>query len=228
MIADADVADYEEAAKASDRLNGWLGKRLQVTRAEQAKIDRDQALLGLRQQALTEQDPAKALQALGAMTHAEQEQSHQTAWAEAVGVFHALDANPATKPIVEGLAGRDYGALAGGNGTFAALLYKADLAQGVIDHLPTWEASLRAEIEAATEKRLRPALEREIRARLSGDDPPPDTGSGRAPAGDGLPDTIGELNAYVKALSPDEYRRQESSIDKKFAALVGGARSRGK
>jgi hypothetical protein len=159
---------------------------------------------------------------------------HQAAWSEAVGVYQALDANPLTKPIVESLAGRDYGRLSGGdgtpenpgNGTFAALLYKADLAQGVIDHLPKWEEAIRAEADKAAEKRLRPALEREIRARLNGEEPPPDTGSGAAPA-DGLPDTLPALRAWIKRASIAEYQRLEPQIEKKIAALTGGGRRRG-
>jgi hypothetical protein len=143
---------------------------------------------------------------------------HQSAWAEAVGVYAALDANPATKPIVQGLAGRDYGALANGNGTFAALLYKADLARGVIDHLPKWEEAIRAEADKAAEKRLRPVLEREIRARLAGEEPPPDTGSGGAPTSD-LPTSMAAYRRFIAQMSPAEYARRQTELDRHEGTL---------
>jgi hypothetical protein len=220
-------ADPDEVAKVNDRFNGYVGKRLQVSQAEAEKAQRQQQLLGLRDKALREKDPDAALAYTEAATTEDLEAQHQAAWSAAVDVFHALDAHPATKPIVAGLAGRDYGTLAGGNGTLAALLYKADLAQNVVEHLPTWEEEIRAEALKDAEKKLRPALEREIRAKLLGEEPPPDTGSGGAPTDATLPRSLPEFRRYIRAMSPAEYSRREAELDRHAASLTGrGAASR--
>lgn len=212
-------ADPDEYARVNDRFDGFVGKRLQVERAEAEKAQRQQQLLGLRDKALREKDPDAALAYTEATTSAEMESQHQSAWSEAVGVFHKLDAHPATKPIVAGLAGRDYGQLAGGNGTLAALLYKADLAQNVVDHLPAWEEEIRAEALKDAEKKLRPALEREIRARLLGEEPPPDAGTGGSSSPE-LPATLSAFRAYVQKMSPAEYARREAEIDGHLRTLT--------
>lgn len=214
-------ADPDEVVKVNDRFTGFIGKRLQVEQAKAAEAARKQELLGLRERAVREQDPDAALRYTQASTEAELEEMHQSAWSEALGVYQALDANPRTKPIVDGLAGRDYGKLAGGNGTLAALLYKADLAQNVIDHLPKWEETIRTEIEADLTKKLRPAIEREVRARLLGEEPPPDTGSGGAPASDALPATLPAFRAHVARMSAAEYARREPELDRHLETLLG-------
>lgn len=213
--------DPDEYARVNDRFSGYVGKRLQVSQAERDEQAKKQQLLGLRQKAVQNDDPDAALEFTKATSQAELESQHEAAWSEAVGVFSALDANPATKPIVNGLAGRDYGQLAGGNGTLAALFYKADLAQGVIDHLPKWEAEIRADAEAKAEKKLRPAIEREVRARLAGEEPAPDAGSGAAPGASDLPHTLAETRRWIDRMPLVEYQRREHEIDRHLASFNG-------
>lgn len=218
-------ADPDEIAKVNDKLNGYVGKRLQVERATQEEQARKQQLLGLRQKALTERDPDAALQALEATTTAELESQHQAAWSDAVGLFTKFDANPLTKPFVNKLAGTDYGQLAGGNGTLASLLYMADQGRSIAEKFDEVVDTIRAEAEQKAEKKLRPIIEREVKARLAGEEPPPDTGTGAPPGGDGLPDTLPELKRFIKTTSLADYQRLEPQIEKKLAALTGGGRN---
>lgn len=219
-------ADPDEYAQVNDRFNGYVGKKLQVKAAEDAERARKQELLGLRDRAVREGDPDAALQYTKATTEAELEESHASAWSQAVDVFTRLDADPLTKPIVNGLAGRDYGKLAGGNGTLAALLYKADLASGVIDHLPKWQAEMTEKIRTQLERELRPAMERELRARLLGEEPPPDTGTGAAPTESGLPRTLSATRQYIARMSGAEYARREAELDRHVASFRRGAPTR--
>ena len=92
----------------------------------------------------------------------------------------------------------------------AALMYKADLADGVVRSLPEWEKAIRAEIDAAWEtrvaKEIRPAVEREVRAKLSGEEPPADLSSGAATGGQSDRDF---LVAYGEGRSNDHRRARQ-------------------
>jgi len=218
--------DPEEIIRSDDRLNGKLGalaqKQAREQLAEQARAGRDQAIRDARTQALRDRDPDKALEVLQHIDSGEDAAAHAASWEAATGVFHALDADPLTKPLVAHLGGRDYGKLAGGDGTaenpgnghFAALLYKADLADAVVTRLNEVITQVRdqtrAEIDAAWEKRVKdeiePAVERRVRAAVTSGTPGPITGSSTGPGGQTDTDF---LLAYGRGETHDHRRARQ-------------------
>jgi len=218
--------DTDELFRLDERLSGRLGVLAQKQAREivegQARQAQQQAVRDARTQALRDRDPDKALEVLQHIDSGEDAAAHAASWEAATGVFHALDADPLTKPLVAHLGGRDYGKLAGGDGTaenpgnghFAALLYKADLADAVVTRLSEVITQVRdqtrAEIDAAWEKRVKdeiePAVERRVRAAVTSGTPGPITGSSTGPGGQTDTDF---LLAYGRGETHDHRRARQ-------------------
>lgn len=143
------------------------------------------------------------------MTAAEREAAGQRAFESSIATHVALFENPTTADWAKQFAGKDYGALAGGDGVVASILHKADLA-GFVEKLPEWERAIRADQDTSWEKRVKdeiePAVERRVRATVLGEAPPPDVGSG-GNAGDDAASFIDQWNAGVLPANPANLRR---------------------
>lgn len=153
------------------------------------------------------------------MTQAERKAAGDAAFAQSIKVHEALLSNPLTKEFALQYAGKDYGALAQGDGVVASILHRADLA-GFVEKLPEIEKALRDKIE----KELTPVLTKRIRAQLRGEDDPEDRGTG-GNGGGGEWKSLAELGAAIKAMPAAEYARREAELDAAMARLSGRGRA---
>jgi hypothetical protein len=106
------------------------------------------------------------------------------------------------------------------------------VADTIVSALPDWEKRIREDERAKAEaewkkaeKEIRSATEREVRARLRGEEPVPDPGAGAAPGSAGLPKTVPEMRAFIARLPASEYQKRESELDAHLAALLRGRRA---
>ena len=216
----------------NDRYSGWNGKRLQVEKSESDKREHDAYLRGLRERA-AKGDTAAGTEYAQALESAELTDKHQTVWGEAVGLHEKILGSATTKDLVDTLGGArhasiaprnpdgsvNYGELAKGDGYLASLMYESDLARSMVNALPDWEKRIREDERKKTKKNIRPAVERQVRARLLGDEEPPDTGAGGAPGGSELPKTLAEARAFIARIPAAEYARRETEIDRHLESL---------
>jgi hypothetical protein len=197
-----DAMDLDEVTK-HPKVSGKIGDLSAKQTAEKlAKLQaqaQGQSLETLAQQAREGRDPDKALEYVDAEAEIKKAEAHAAAWSEASETYEYLKADPRTAPLLEGITGKDYGALSGQNGTLAALMFESDMARNVRTALPEFEKAVRAqaeteltdrltqEITARVEKRYEtevlPVRLKEMRAKVGLELPPPDTGSGAAPSG---------------------------------------------
>ena len=107
---------------------------------------------------------------------------------------------------------------------WAASMFDIEMTRVVHDlptKLPEWEQAIRADERAKVEKDLRPAVEREMRARFEGHDPVPDTGTGGSSRTTDLPPTLAATRQWIDRMPLAEYTRREDEIDRHLASFNG-------
>ena len=196
-----DSWDLDEITK-HERVSGRIGSQADRIAADKLKAlekqQQGQQLTSLQQRAREQRDPTAALEYVDAEAAAQREAVQTTSWEEATQTYEFLKVNPLTEPLLEGITGKDYGALANGNGALAAMLFESDMARNFKTALPRLVESVKTHTEAALreqitqevtarlekqyESEVRPALVKEARAKAGLDLPLLDSGNGTAPS----------------------------------------------
>lgn len=211
--------------RTNEVVSGLVGELVNRNLRDRERQGKQQGIDNLGKEALATRDPDKALEYIDASEQQRREAQQLHSWQEATETYEFLKSDPLTEPMLEGITGKDYGAIANGNGALAAVLFESDMARNVKAAIPKLVEAVKAQTEAALTERLtreiteqvekryesevKPVLQKEARAKVGLDLPPLDNGNGRPPAStpDGEDAFIAGIARTSGPLSREQMRR---------------------